>query len=56
VDALAGAITTFEAAAHRFEPRALRARAAMFDRPRFAQRIREWVDGRWAAAAARPAC
>jgi glycosyltransferase involved in cell wall biosynthesis len=56
VEALAGAITTFEAAAHRFEPRALRARAAMFDRPRFAQRIREWVDGRWAAAAARPAC
>jgi glycosyltransferase involved in cell wall biosynthesis len=50
VDALAGAIATFEAAAHRFEPKALRAHAAGFDRPRFAQRIRDWVDGRWAAA------
>ena len=47
-DALAGAIATFEAAASRFEPKALRAHAAQFDRPRFAQRIRDWVDGRWA--------
>jgi len=53
VDALAGAIATFEAAAHRFEPKALRAHAAQFDRPRFAQRIRDWVDDRWAARGGR---
>src|SRR6266850_1659087 len=53
VDAVAGALATFEAAAHRFEPAALRAHAARFDRPRFAQRIREWITGRWAAVAAR---
>jgi glycosyltransferase involved in cell wall biosynthesis len=52
-DALAGAIATFEAAAHRFEPKALRAHAAQFDRPRFAQRIRDWVDDRWAARGGR---
>lgn len=56
VDALAAAMTTFEAAADRFDPRALRARAARFDRPRFAQRVREWVDDRWSAFAARRAC
>jgi glycosyltransferase involved in cell wall biosynthesis len=47
VDALAAAMRTFEAAAHRFEPRALRARAAAFDRPIFKARIREWIDARW---------
>ena len=52
-DALAGAIATFEAAASRFEPKAIRAHAAQFDRPRFAQRIRDWVDGRWAVRGGR---
>jgi glycosyltransferase involved in cell wall biosynthesis len=56
VDALAGAMTTFEAAAHRFEPRALRMRAAAFDRPIFTRRIAEWVESRWAQARARSAC
>src|SRR6266850_1810646 len=53
VDAVVAAMTRFEAAAHRFEPAALRAHAAAFDRPRFARQIREWVAGRWAAVAAR---
>ena len=52
-DAVAGAIATFEAAASRFEPKAIRAHAAQFDRPRFAQRIRDWVDGRWAVRGGR---
>jgi glycosyltransferase involved in cell wall biosynthesis len=49
VDALAAAIERFEAAerACRFEPAALRARAERFDRPRFAERLREYVDRRW---------
>ena len=46
VDALTAAIRTFEAAAHRFDPPALRARAAGFDRPIFARRIRAWVEDR----------
>ena len=48
VEALADAIVRYEAAATRFEPLALRARAARFDRPLFARRVREYVDGRWA--------
>jgi glycosyltransferase involved in cell wall biosynthesis len=56
VEALAAAITTFEAAAGRFDPHALRARAAQFDRPRFARRLREYVDSRWNAFAAGRAC
>jgi glycosyltransferase involved in cell wall biosynthesis len=56
VEALAGAITAFEAAADRFAPRALRARAEQFDRPRFARRVREYVDERWTGFAARRAC
>jgi glycosyltransferase involved in cell wall biosynthesis len=49
VDALAAAIERFEAAerACRFEPAALRARAERFDRPRFAEHLREYVDRRW---------
>jgi glycosyltransferase involved in cell wall biosynthesis len=49
VEALAGAIERFEAAerAGRFAPAALRARAERFDRPRFAARMREYVDRRW---------
>jgi glycosyltransferase involved in cell wall biosynthesis len=56
VESLAAAMRTFEAAAARFEPRALRARAARFDRPIFARRVREWVDARWGEAQARRAC
>jgi glycosyltransferase involved in cell wall biosynthesis len=39
VDALADAMATFERQAHRFEPKALRARAELFDRPRFKERL-----------------
>jgi glycosyltransferase involved in cell wall biosynthesis len=56
VESLAAAITTFEAAAGRFDPHALRARAAQFDRLRFVRRLREYVDGRWNAFAAGRAC
>jgi glycosyltransferase involved in cell wall biosynthesis len=56
VEALAGAITAFEAAADRFDPHALRARALRFDRPRFARRLREYVDDRWSRFRARAAC
>jgi len=56
VEALAAAMRTFEAAASRFDPRALRARAARFDRPRFLRRVREYVDERWSAFVARRAC
>jgi glycosyltransferase involved in cell wall biosynthesis len=56
VDALVAAMRTFEAAADRFDPRALRARAEQFDRPRFAGRIRDWIDARWGEARARRAC
>jgi glycosyltransferase involved in cell wall biosynthesis len=56
VEALAAAMRLFEAAAGRFEPAALRARAARFDRPVFAARVRDWIDARWDAHAARPAC
>jgi len=56
VEALAAAMTTFETAAGRFDPPALRARATRFDRPRFAGRVREFVEDRWSAFAARRAC
>jgi glycosyltransferase involved in cell wall biosynthesis len=56
VDAVAAAMRTFEAAADRFDPRALRAQAARFDRPIFAGRVREWIDARWGETQARRAC
>jgi len=49
VDALAAAMTRFEREAERFDPKALRARAELFDRPLFAHRIREWIERRWRA-------
>jgi glycosyltransferase involved in cell wall biosynthesis len=55
-EALAAAMLTFETAAARFDPPALRARATRFDRPRFAQRVREFVENRWRAFAGRRAC
>ena len=56
VESLAGAIRTFETAAHRFEPRAMRARAARFDRPIFADRVREYVERRWSGWQEARAC
>jgi len=56
VDALVTAIMTFEAAAGRFDPHALRARALKFDRPLFAERVREYVDDHWSGFQARAAC
>ncbi|MFQ5830371.1 MAG: glycosyltransferase [Candidatus Methylomirabilia bacterium] len=47
VDSLIEAIRRFEANAHRFEPKALRARAEAFDRPLFKERIAEFVARRW---------
>jgi hypothetical protein len=46
----------FEAAEDRFEPAALRARAAEFDTAVFRRRLREYLDGRWAEFQARRAC
>jgi glycosyltransferase involved in cell wall biosynthesis len=56
VESLAGAMRALEAAAGRFEPRALRARAALFDRPLFVRRVRDWIDARWGETQARRAC
>jgi glycosyltransferase involved in cell wall biosynthesis len=54
--ALADAMLTFEAAAHRFEAGALRARAAQFDRPLFRERLREYVERGWLAFQGRRPC
>jgi len=54
--ALADAILAFEAAAARFDPAALRARAVRFDRPVFRDRLRDYVEGRWQDFQARRAC
>lgn len=56
VESLVGAIRSFETAAHRFDPSALRARAARFDRPIFAERVREHVERRWTALREARAC
>ncbi|MFQ5899768.1 MAG: glycosyltransferase, partial [Candidatus Methylomirabilia bacterium] len=47
VESLVEAIRRFEASAHRFDPKALRARAEAFDRPRFKEQIAAWVSRRW---------
>ncbi len=52
VEALVEAIRRFEASAHRFEPKALRARAEAFDRPLFKERIARWIDAALAEARA----
>lgn len=46
-DALARAIRRFEANAHHFVPKALRAHAEAFDRPLFKERIAAYVARRW---------
>ena len=43
VEAVMAAIRRFEAAEDRFDPKALRARAEHFDRPRFKAQIQEWI-------------
>ncbi len=43
-EALAAAIRRFEASAHRFDPKSLRARAEAFDRPLFKERVARYVD------------
>jgi hypothetical protein len=55
-EALAKAILDFEAAEHRFDPAALRARAAEFDTAVFRRRVREYVEGRWSEFQARRGC
>jgi len=55
-EALIDGIRTFEAAAGRFEPKALRARAEQFDRPVFARRLFAYIDARWQEFRARLAC
>jgi glycosyltransferase involved in cell wall biosynthesis len=54
--ALTQAILDFEAAEKRFDPVALRARAAEFDTAVFRRRLREYLEGRWAEFQARRAC
>ena len=56
VDAVAEAILAFEKAEARFDPQALRARAARFDRPIFARRVQEYVERRWRAFSGAAAC
>jgi hypothetical protein len=56
VDALVGAIRAYEAAAHRFDAEALRARARAFDRPVFKARLAAYVDAAWHEFRARLAC
>lgn len=56
VDAVAEAIVAFERAETRFDPRALQARAARFDRPIFARRVQEYIEGRWRAFQGAAAC
>ena len=55
VEALVDALRRFEANAHRFAPKALRARAEAFDRPRFKERIGAYIDARLAEDSARRA-
>jgi glycosyltransferase involved in cell wall biosynthesis len=45
--ALSAAITRFEQVEHRFDPKALRARAERFDRPVFKSRLAAYVRQRW---------
>ncbi len=48
-DALAAAMRRFEDEAHRFSPKALRARAEVFDRPRFKERVAALLTGQGGA-------
>lgn len=46
-ESLMAAVRRFEANLHRFNPKALRARAEAFDRPRFKAEIAAWVARSW---------
>jgi len=48
IEALVAAIRRYEDEADRFDPKALRARAELFDRPRFKERFAAYVDARLA--------
>ena len=52
VDDLVDAIRRFEAAAHQFEPKALRRRAEAFDRPLFRERVHAYLRARLQAGTA----
>jgi glycosyltransferase involved in cell wall biosynthesis len=49
VEALVTALRRFESHAHRFDPKAMRSRAELFDRPRFKERVSAWVAAHLAA-------
>ncbi len=53
VDDLADAMVRFEAVEHRFDPKALRARAERFDRSHFVHAVRQYLDQRVAEWRAR---
>jgi hypothetical protein len=55
-DALEDAMLRFEAEADRFRPAALRERASRFDRPLFRERLREYIEARWAEFVERRGC
>lgn len=52
VEALVHAMQRFEASAHRFDPKALRAHAERFDRPRFRDEVRRYLEARVGGAPA----
>jgi glycosyltransferase involved in cell wall biosynthesis len=56
VDAVVAAMRRFESAEASFEPKALRARAELFDRARFKDRLSEYVAARWREFSASRAC
>jgi glycosyltransferase involved in cell wall biosynthesis len=55
-EALGRAILEFEAAEHRFDPAALRRRAAEFDTAIFRRRLRDYLEARFSESRARRAC
>jgi glycosyltransferase involved in cell wall biosynthesis len=55
-EALTEAMRLFEAHRDRFRPDELRARAALFDRPIFRDRLREYLNARYSQFATRRAC
>lgn len=56
VEGMVAAMRTFEAAEARFDPQALRARAEMFGRARFKDRLSEYLAARWGEFSVRRAC
>jgi glycosyltransferase involved in cell wall biosynthesis len=56
VEGVVAAIRTFETAEARFDPKALRARAEMFDRARFKDRLSQYLAARWDEFSVRRAC